>query len=48
MYRFARNEGTDLDELRTRLRLGKAVRSMRHDKSPRQVCVIQLEEARLE
>ena len=57
MYRFARDEGIDLDELRTRLRkmsdedllqFGKAARFMCRDKSPRQVFVIQLEEARAE
>jgi hypothetical protein len=57
MYRFARNDGIDLDELRTRLRkmtdddllrFGKAARFMCRDKSPRQVFVIQLEEARAE
>ena len=53
MYDSARDEGIDLDELRTRLRkisdedlprFGKAARSMRQDKSPRQVFVIQFEE----
>jgi hypothetical protein len=57
MYRFARNEGIDLEELRRRLRkmsdeelmrFGKAGRSLCRDKSPRQVFVIQLEEARAE
>jgi hypothetical protein len=55
--RFARNEGIDLEELRTRLRkmndeelirFGKAARSMCRDKAPRQVFVIQLEEAKAE
>jgi hypothetical protein len=57
VYRFARNEGIDLDELRARLRkmnddqlirFGKAARSMCRDDEPRQVSVIQLEEARAE
>ena len=57
MYRFARDEDVDLDELRTRLRrmsdeellrFGKAARFMCSDKSPRQVFVVQLEEARAE
>ena len=57
MYRFARDEEIDLDELRSRLRkmtdqdllrFGKAARFMCRDKSPRQVFVIQLEEARAE
>jgi hypothetical protein len=55
MYRFTRNEELDLAELRTRLRrmsdeellrFGKAAPFMCRDKSPRQVFVIQLEEAR--
>jgi hypothetical protein len=46
MYRFARNEGIDLEELRARLRkmsdeelirFGKAARFMCRDKSPRQL-----------
>jgi hypothetical protein len=54
MYRFARNEEIDLDELRAwlrrmsdedLLRFGKAARFMCSDKPPRQVFVIQLEEA---
>ena len=57
MYRFARNEEIDLEELRARLRkmtdddllhFGKAARFMCRDKSPRQVFVIQAEEARAE
>ena len=57
MYRFARNEEIDLDELRTRLRkmtdedllrFVKAARFMCRDKSPRQAFVVQLEEARAE
>jgi hypothetical protein len=57
MYRFARNEEIDLEELRTRLRkmtdedllrFGKAARFMCRDKSPGQAFVIQLEEARSE
>jgi hypothetical protein len=57
MYRFARNEEINLDELRTRLGkmtdedlllFGKAARFMCRDKSPWQVFVIQLEEARSE
>lgn len=48
MYRFARNEEIDLEELRARLRkmtdddllhFGKAARFMCRDKSPRQVFV---------
>lgn len=58
MYRFARNDGfdlADLDELRVPLRkmsddelvrFGKAARFTWRDKSPRQVFVVQLEEAR--
>jgi hypothetical protein len=54
MYRFARDEGIDLEDLRARLRkmtdedlvrFGKAARFMCGDKSPRQAFVIQLEEA---
>jgi hypothetical protein len=54
MYRFACNNGFDVEELRTRLRkmndedllrFGKAARFMCRDKSPLQV---QLEEARAE
>jgi hypothetical protein len=57
MYRFARDEEIDLDELRTRLRkmtdedllrFGKAARFMCRDKSPREVFLVQLEEARAE
>jgi hypothetical protein len=57
MYRFARDEGIDLDELRTRLRkmpddellrFGQAAQFLCRDKSARQVFVIQLEEARVE
>jgi hypothetical protein len=57
MYRFARDDEIDLDELRTRLRkmtdedllrFGKAARFMCQDKSAREVFVIQLEEARAE
>jgi hypothetical protein len=57
MYRFARNEEIDLDELRTRLRkmtdedllrFGKAARFICRDKSARQAFVVQLEEARAE
>ena len=58
MYRFAYSDGKIyLDELRTRLRkmsdedllrFGKAARFMCRDKSPREVFVIQLEEARSE
>ena len=51
MYRFARNEEIDLDELRTRLRkmtdedllrFGKAARFMYRRKKPRQAFLIQL------
>jgi len=58
MYRFAYSDGKiDLDELWTRLRkmnddellrFGKAARFMCRDKSPRQVFVIQLQEAESE
>jgi hypothetical protein len=57
LYRFAREEEIDLDELRTRLRkttdedllrFGKAARFMCRDKVPLQVFVIQLDEARAE
>ena len=56
MYRFARDEDVDLDELRTRLRkmtdeqlrFEKAARFMCRDKSPRKVFLVQLEEARAE
>jgi hypothetical protein len=57
MYRFAQDEVIDQDELRTQLRkmtdedllrFGKAARFMCRDKSPRQVFVIQLAEARAE
>jgi hypothetical protein len=57
VHRFARYEGIDLDELRTRLRktsdeglvrFGKAARFVCRDKSPLQVFVIQLDEARVE
>jgi hypothetical protein len=50
LYRFVRDEGIDLDELRTRLRkmsddelvrFGKAARFMCRDKPPRQVFVTQ-------
>jgi len=57
MHRFAGDEEINPDELRARLRkmtdedllrFGKAARLMCRDKSPRQVFVIQLEEARAE
>jgi hypothetical protein len=57
MYRFARDEGIDLEQLQARLRkmseddlvrFGKAARFMCRDKEPRQMFVIQLEEARAE
>ena len=57
MYRFACDDGIDLEQLQARLRkmsdedlvrFGKAARFMGRDKEPRQVFVIQLEEARAE
>ena len=57
MYRFARDEAIDLDELRTRLRkmtdddflrFGKAARFMCRDKVRRHVFVVQADEARAE
>ena len=57
LYRFARDEDLDLEELRARLRkmtdddllrFGKAARFMCCDKVPRQVFVTQLDEARAE
>jgi hypothetical protein len=57
MYRFARDEEIDLNELRTwlrkmtdedLLRFGKAARFMCRDQSPRQAFVVQLEGARAE